>query len=130
MHPGAEEDISNEVDDDCDDMIDEGGLLFDDDGDGFVDVATGANEDCNDKDPWSWPGADEDCDGRDNDCDGLVDEGEDDAVDGACAFVVERKAVTADAGGCAATGAPAGLLLALAGSALLLGRRRRRRSGA
>jgi Putative metal-binding motif len=126
VHPGAVESINNEVDDDCDDMIDEGGLLYDDDGDGFVDIAVDGNEDCNDLDPWSWPGADEDCDDRDNDCDGLIDEGAADEPDGACAFVVARKAVTADTGGCAATTAPPGVLLAAAAGALLVARRRRR----
>lgn len=41
----------------------------DDDGDGFS-----ADEDCVDADPLSYPGADERCDGRDNDCDGSPDE--------------------------------------------------------
>ena len=44
--------------------------LTDGDGDGF-----GACEECNDSDPLSFPGAPETCDGLDNDCDGLWDEG-------------------------------------------------------
>lgn len=48
----------------------------DQDGDGVI----GA-QDCNDEDPLSFPGADERCDGVDNDCDGRVDE--EDAVDAA-----------------------------------------------
>jgi hypothetical protein len=40
------------------------------DGDGFAWPA-----DCNDADPGAYPGAPEECDGRDNDCDGLLDDG-------------------------------------------------------
>ena len=46
--------------------------------------------DCNDNDPWTFPGAVEDCDSRDNDCDNLVDEGPNDEENGACDFLVER----------------------------------------
>ena len=42
----------------------------DNDGDGW-----GANEDCDDADPATNPGATEVCDGVDNDCDGEIDEG-------------------------------------------------------
>ena len=44
------------------------------DGDGYT-----AEEDCDDGDPNSYPGADELCDGLDNDCDGLVPDDEADA---------------------------------------------------
>jgi len=52
---------------------------LDQDEDGFI----GA-QDCNDEDPLSYPGADERCDGVDNDCDGRADE--EDAVDAATFF--------------------------------------------
>jgi len=43
--------------------------------DGYADSAKGI--DCDDLDERTWPGADELCDGVDNDCDGAVDEEED-----------------------------------------------------
>ncbi len=59
--------------DDTDDTGDTGDAPVDADGDG-VD----ATEDCDDSDASAYPGADELCDGVDNDCDGAVDN---DAVD-------------------------------------------------
>lgn len=62
-------------------------LYFDRDGDTFGDPNTGTllcpntpgwvrnRRDCNDADVAANPGADEVCDGRDNDCDGEIDEG-------------------------------------------------------
>jgi hypothetical protein len=47
------------------------GALYDVDGDGFGRCAT----DCDDADARVHPGAEETCDGRDDDCDGAVDEG-------------------------------------------------------
>ena len=44
------------------------------DNDGYI-----GSDDCNDEDALSYPGADETCDGVDNDCDGRIDE--EDAVD-------------------------------------------------
>jgi len=42
---------------------------FDDDGDGYIDAACGG-DDCDDDDPAAYPGAPDDCDGRDQSCDG------------------------------------------------------------
>ena len=92
VNPDAEE-FCDEVDNDCDDDVDESDAtdasLFypDDDGDGFgslyttytaCDAPPGAVEDssdCDDEDADVYPGADEVCDGVDNDCDGTVDGG-------------------------------------------------------
>jgi hypothetical protein len=102
IFPGADE-YCNELDDDCDGDIDEvdaktGAAPVDAptwyadlDGDGYGDLdnTTAAcdqpsgylsdSSDCLDTSPESYPGADELCDGLDNDCDGTVDE---DVVDG------------------------------------------------
>jgi len=51
-------------------QLDTAGLTVDDDGDGYP-----ADEDCNDHDASTGPGAVEVCDGVDNNCDGQVDEG-------------------------------------------------------
>jgi hypothetical protein len=101
VFPGAVEDYCNGVDEDCDGEIDEWDTAQapavwyedrDEDGygnaavteewhpscagpSGFVDVSG----DCDDLQAMSYPGADEFCDGYDNDCDGVTDEGE--AVD-------------------------------------------------
>jgi len=87
----------NGIDDNCDGQVDEGvGTTYytDADGDGFGDPGTpevaceqpGGTvenaEDCDDADPDSHPGADEICDGADNDCDGSLLEGEDTDGDG------------------------------------------------
>ncbi len=88
VHPGAEE-TCNGVDEDCDGETDEGltSLWYiDGDGDGVgsedsvVEACsapvgyTAGPGDCDDRDATVYPGADEVCDGQDNDCDELEDE--------------------------------------------------------
>jgi hypothetical protein len=89
VFPGADE-RCNTLDDDCDEEVDEDAtdaLLWhpDLDGDGYgsgaVEMAACAappdwladGTDCDDYDGTSFPGADERCDGEDNDCDAVVD---------------------------------------------------------
>ncbi len=81
--------LCNEVDDNCDGAVDEGVLeVFyqdaDDDGHGVPTATTEAcytpagyaplDDDCDDTEPLAWEGAQEQCDGVDNDCDGELDE--------------------------------------------------------
>ncbi len=88
VHPGATE-VCNDRDDDCDGAVDDGLLVIffrDADGDGYgtgTDTVyacsdpggyTGTGGDCDDGDLEVYPGADERCDGKDNDCDGVADE--------------------------------------------------------
>ncbi len=89
VHPGAEE-TCNGIDDDCDGQVDEGATITyyaDADGDGYGDLSTPAEAckppegyvsnalDCNDADPAVSPGALEQCNGKDDNCNGAVDEG-------------------------------------------------------
>ena len=67
-HPDAPERWYDGVDDNCDNQND-----FDQDGDGVL-AAQGNGQDCNDLDSTVYPGAEELQDGKDNDCDDLVDE--------------------------------------------------------
>lgn len=89
VYPGAPE-ICDGLDNDCDGSIDEGvknTYYFDQDGDGFGNPAlplqsctapagyVSNNTECDDTRNTVYPGAPELCDGLDNDCDNLVDEG-------------------------------------------------------
>ncbi len=87
VHPGAPEDggsggRGNGVDDDCDDLVDEGTLDYDDDGDGWTEM----EGDCDDTDAEINPDQEEIPDnGKDDDCDGRTDPedtGEGEKVDG------------------------------------------------
>ena len=89
IHPGMEE-ICDGIDNNCDEQIDEEVRItfyVDSDGDGFgnaeiVIEACSASlgfvsngNDCDDADAASYPGAEEVCDGIDNNCDEEIDEG-------------------------------------------------------
>ncbi len=88
VNPGATEEC-NEVDDDCDGDVDEDAgetWYTDGDYDGYGDPDSGVRDceepsgavangdDCDDSSAASYPGAEDTCDGEDNDCDGDVDE--------------------------------------------------------
>jgi len=87
--PGANE-VCDGRDNDCDGEVDEGTVttwFVDADGDGYGNAGLSVTRcqapanfvardgDCNDNDPTTFPGRPEVCDGRDNNCDGTVDEG-------------------------------------------------------
>lgn len=92
VNPGAVE-ACNGIDDDCDGSVDEGAAsgstawYTDSDGDGYGDASTSTlacdppagtvadDTDCDDGDDTVNPGAAETCDGRDEDCDGVADNG-------------------------------------------------------
>ncbi|MDP2306114.1 MAG: putative metal-binding motif-containing protein, partial [Pseudomonadota bacterium] len=96
IHPGATE-VCNGLDDDCDTSIDEGATdatLFyaDADADTYGDAATTAAScsapsgytsdatDCDDRSATVHPGAEERCNGIDDDCDALVDDNAEDST--------------------------------------------------
>jgi len=89
-HPDANE-VCDDADNDCDDEVDEnaddaGTWYLDADGDGYGDGATGVDTcdgggthvadatDCDDTDGAVSPGAEEVCNGSDDDCDGVADD--------------------------------------------------------
>jgi len=74
IHPGATE-TCNGADDNCNGQADEG-LTADTDHDGHTAVGScsGLADDCDDRSVGVYPGADEVCDGKDNDCNGQIDE--------------------------------------------------------
>ena len=83
INPGAVE-VCDGLDNDCNSLIDEGGVCFvpppvvctDSDQDGFfAESNCGTALDCNDNNAAINPGAVEVCDGLDNDCNSLIDEG-------------------------------------------------------
>ena len=88
VHAGADE-ICDGIDNDCDGDIDEGVLqewYADDDADGFGNPAviieacepfagvSSNGTDCDDTDEDVYPGAPEECNGIDDNCDGTIDE--------------------------------------------------------
>jgi hypothetical protein len=87
IHPGATENCSDGIDNNCNGLIDEGAqtLYRDADGDGYGNASETVRDcsrigyvvnagDCNDLDPRAHPGANGRCDdGIDNDCDGTPD---------------------------------------------------------
>jgi hypothetical protein len=93
VFPGAPEKCTDEVDNDCDNLVDEQGAIgcikyfrdFDDDGFGlandfkcvcakFGDYTTQTDGDCNDTNPNVYPGAGEKCNAEDDNCDSKIDE--------------------------------------------------------
>jgi hypothetical protein len=103
ISPGQIE-LCNGTDDDCDGRVDEGVATIyypDDDGDGFGLTDDGFPScgspsghsvvpgDCDDGDEGINPAAEETCDGIDEDCDGVVDDG---ATEGALAFYADLDA--------------------------------------
>ncbi|MCB0763740.1 MAG: S8 family serine peptidase, partial [Flavobacteriales bacterium] len=82
----VEPEVCDGIDNDCDGIVDNDFVWYTDgDGDGFGAVGSevvqcaqppgtvAVGGDCNDSDPAIFPGANEVCDGQDNDCNGVVD---------------------------------------------------------
>ena len=105
IHPRAPE-VCDGIDNNCDNDIDDGD--YDADDDGFDDVVACyplvGSWDCNDEDPAIHPGAPETCDYADENCDGVIDNGDADGdgievcedCDDADAFVLPGAAEACD----------------------------------
>lgn len=92
-YPGNTEDCTNGIDDDCNELIDGDDDLAGDalaDNDGYGACGDGPL-DCNNADPFVNPGAAEQCNGIDDDCDGRCDDGFDSDGDGVstCGSIIE-----------------------------------------
>ena len=89
VNPGVSE-LCDGIDNNCDGQVDEGVVLTfytDQDADGYGDPSVPVHgcaqpegtvpgsTDCDDGDATVFPGGDEQCDGIDNDCDGVIDDG-------------------------------------------------------
>jgi hypothetical protein len=108
VHPGAEEDCENGLDDDCDgltDADDPACRCIDHDLDGYG-LYCPAGPDCDDSIASVHPGAVEECNYVDDDCDGLTDEGFDLGRDpdncGECFWACRANEVC-DLGACASS---------------------------
>lgn len=70
VHPGAAERCGNAIDEDCNGVAETCDQINDGDGDGWAD-----DRECDGTRPEAFPGAPELCNGLDDDCDGVADEG-------------------------------------------------------
>ena len=74
MKPGATEIVGNGIDENCDGSDEIATAVEGDtDGDGYASNSRPEGLDCDDTDPKAFPNAEEVCDGKDNDCDGVTD---------------------------------------------------------
>jgi hypothetical protein len=120
VRPGGTE-TCNRRDDDCDGVWDDDAIgWYDADGDGYGDPATecvdycatgwvGVGDDCDDAEDDAFPGATEWCNGRDDDCDGLVDDDDpDEAGDATWYADADRDTFGDDTAALTSCAAPAG----------------------